>query len=236
MNAVLQALHGLAARVQSRPWAEQLDFAGPPVRTAAWAWAVLGAGVLALVAVADQGDAQHQAMDEAQAQLKRLSKADRQLRIARAAKAGVRSDKAPIAPAAGNKAGAAASSLDAPEAPKLDDQALPEAVAIAAFMAYPWPEVLRDVAQRAMDHKVVLMALSLDLAGWDAAAMPVPTARLLAAVPSDEVALRWAAELPEGQLKSRSALQTPFTSMLGTFALKAEVQARWSPGHSGAQP
>ena len=69
---------------------------------------------------------------------------------------------------------------------------------MAACMAYPWPEVLRDVSQRAMDHKVVLLALSLDLAGWDAAVMPAPNARLLAAVPSDEVALRWAAEMPEG--------------------------------------
>jgi hypothetical protein len=232
MSTVIHSLQGLAARVQSRPWAEQLDFAGPRVRTAAWSWAVLGAGVLALLVVADQGDAQHQAIDEAQAQLKRLAKADRQLRIERAAKAGVRSDKAQAAPTASR----AASDAGVPQAPKLDDQALPEAVAMAAFMAFPWPEVLRDVSQRAMDHKVVLMALSLDLAGWDAAAMPAPNARLLAAVPSDEVALRWAAELPEGQLKSRAALQAPFTSMLGTFALKAEVQARWVPGHSGAQP
>jgi hypothetical protein len=232
MSPVIHALQSLAARVQSRPWAEQLDFAGPRVRTAAWSWAVLGAGVLALLVVADQGDAQRQAIDEAQAQLKRLGKADRQLRIERAAKAGVRSDKAQATPTASR----AASDADVPQAPKLDDQALPEAVAMAAFMAYPWPEVLRDVSQRAMDHKVVMLALSLDLAGWEAAAMPAPNARLLAAVPSDEAALRWAAELPEGQLKSRAALQTPFTSLLGTFALKAEVQARWVPGHSGAQP
>jgi hypothetical protein len=232
MSDLMQALQGLMARLQSRPWAEQLDFAGPRVRTAAWAWAVLGAGVLALLVVADQGEAQRQAIDEAQAQLKRLSKADRQLRIERAAKAGVRSDKAQ----ASSGVGPSASDLEALQAPKLDDQALPEAVAMAAFMAYPWPEVLRDVSQRAMDHKVVLLALSLDLSGWDAAAMPVPTVRLLAAVPSDEVALRWAAELPEGQLKSRAALQTPFTSMLGSFALKAEVQARWAQGQAGAQP
>jgi hypothetical protein len=232
MSALIRSLQGLAARVQGRPWAEQLDFAGPRVRTAAWSWAVLGAGVLALLMVADQGDAQHQAIDEAQAQLKRLGKADRQLRIERAAKAGVRSDKAQAASAAHR----ASSGAEAPQAPRLDDQALPEALAMAAFMAYPWPEVLRDVSQRAMDHKVVLLALSLDLAGWDAAVMPAPNARLLAAVPSDEVALRWAAELPEGQLKSRAALQAPFTSMLGTFALKAEVQARWAPGPSGAQP
>jgi hypothetical protein len=232
MSALIQNLQGLAARVQRRPWAEQLDFAGPRVRTATWAWAVLGAGVLALLVVADQGDAQHQAIDEAQAQLKRLGKADRQLRIERAAKAGVRSDKAQAAPVASQ----AASGIELPQAPKLDDQALPEAVAMAAFMAYPWPEVLRDVSQRAMDHKVVLLALSLDLSGWDAAAMPVPTARLLAAVPSDEVALRWAAELPDGQLKSRAALQTPFTSMLGNFALKAEVQARWAVGQAEVKP
>jgi len=83
MSPVIHALKGLAARVQSRPWAEQLDFAGPRVRTAAWSWAVLGAGVLALLVVADQGDAQHQAIDEAQAQLKRLGKADRQWRAQR---------------------------------------------------------------------------------------------------------------------------------------------------------
>lgn len=226
MSGLLHTLQGWAARVQSRPWAEQLDFAGPRVRTAAWSWAVLGAGVLALLVVADQGDAQRQAIDEAQAQLKRLSKADRQLRIEQAAKAGVRSEKAQAAGAVA-RAASALDAPDAPVAPKLDDQALPEAVAMAALLAYPWPEVLRDVSQRASDHKVVLMALTLDLSGWDAAAMPTPAARLLAAVPSDEVALRWAAELPEGQLKARAALQTPFTSVLGSFALKAEVQARW---------
>jgi len=232
MSAMLQRLQSLAGRVGRQAWAEQLDFAGPRVRTAVWSWGVLGAGVLALLVVADQGDAQRQSIDEAQAQLKRLSKADRQVRLAHAAKAGVRSDKARAAGAA-PQAAQGASSPELPVAPKLDDPALPEAVAMAAFLAYPWPEVLRDVSQRASDHKVVLMALTLDLSGWDAAAMPVPAARLLAAVPSDEVALRWAADLPEGQLKARAALQTPFTSLLGSFALKAEVQARWT-GAAGA--
>jgi hypothetical protein len=225
MKAIVSAMKRLSG-LQSGDWAEQLDFAGPRVRTAGWSWAVLGAGVLALLVVADQGDAQHQAIDEAQAQLKRLSKADRAVRLARAAKAEVRSDKA----RAKASSDASASAPEVPAAPKLDDQALPEAVNMAAFMAYPWPDLLRDVSQRAMDHKVVLMALSLDLSGWDAGAAPVPTARLLAAVPSDEVALRWAADLPEGQLKTRSALQTPFSSLWGSFALKAEVQARWVPG------
>jgi hypothetical protein len=229
MKAILRAMKRLpvlGGHFQRGDWAEQLDFAGPRVRTAGWSWAVLGAGVLALLVVADQGDAQHQAIDEAQAQLKRLSKADRAVRLARAAKAEVRSDKA----RAKASSDTSASALEVPAAPKLDDQALPEAVNMAAFMAYPWPDLMRDVSQRAMDHKVVLMALSLDLSGWDAGAAPVPTARLLAAVPSDEVALRWAADLPEGQLKTRSALQTPFSSLWGSFALKAEVQARWVPG------
>jgi hypothetical protein len=229
MSAIVNLLQGVQAwhgRLQSPAWAEALDFAGPRVRTATWSWAVLGAGVLALLVVADQGEAQHLAIDEAQAQLKRLSKADRALRLARAAPSEVRSDQARA------KAGAAtsASAPEVPAAPKLDDQALPEAVNMASFMAYPWPDLLRDVSQRGMDHKVVLMALSLDLSGWDAGAAPVPTARLLAAVPSDEVALRWAADLPEGQLKTRSTLQTPFSSAWGRFALKAEVQARWESG------
>jgi len=232
MKAIVSAmkrLPGLAGHFQSGNWAEQLDFAGPRVRTAGWSWAVLGAGVLALLVVADQGDAQHQAIDEAQAQLKRLTKADRAVRLARAAKAEVRSDNA-RAKASADTSSSSTALPEVPAAPKLDDQALPEAVNMAAFMAYPWPDLMRDVSQRAMDHQVVLMALSLDLSGWDAGAAPVPTARLLAAVPSDEVALRWAADLPEGQLKTRSALQTPFSSLWGSFALKAEVQARWVPG------
>jgi hypothetical protein len=206
MKAILRAMKRLpvlGGHFQRGDWAEQLDFAGPRVRTAGWSWAVLGAGVLALLVVAD-----------------------RAVRLARAAKAEVRSDKA----RAKASSDTSASALEVPAAPKLDDQALPEAVNMAAFMAYPWPDLMRDVSQRAMDHKVVLMALSLDLSGWDAGAAPVPTARLLAAVPSDEVALRWAADLPEGQLKTRSALQTPFSSLWGSFALKAEVQARWVPG------
>jgi hypothetical protein len=229
MSAIVNVIKGLQVwrgRLQNPSWAEALDFVGPRVRTATWSWAVLGAGVLALLVVADQGDALHQAIDEEQAQLKRLSTADRAVRLARAAQAEVRSDKA-RAKAAPD---ASASAAEVPAAPKLDDQALPEAVNMVAFMAYPWPDLLRDVSQRAMDHQVVLMALSLDLSGWDAGASPVPMARLLAAVPSDEVALRWAADLPEGQLKTRSALQTPFSSLWGSFALKAEVQARWVPG------
>jgi hypothetical protein len=229
MDKAFQSLQGWRERLQGPSWAEALDFAGPRVRTATWSWAVLGAGVLALLVVADQGEAQHQAIDEAQGQLKRLSRADRALRLERAAKAELRHDL-PLAKASAGAADASASAPPVPAAPRLNDQTLPEAVNMAALMAYPWPQVLREVSQRAMDHRVVLMALSLDLSGWDAGAAPVPTARLLAAVPSDEVALRWAADLPDGQIKTRSVLQTPFSSLWGSFAHKAEVQARWAPG------
>lgn len=228
MSRILPFLNRLSRRLPGHDWAEQLDFAGPRVRTAGWSWAVLGAGVLALLVVADLGEAQQQSTAEAQAQLKRLSKADRALRLERAAKAEVRSQTAPTQAKAG-----AASTPEVPAPPTLSDQTLSEAVAMATRLAYPWPEVLRDVSQRAMDHKVVLTAFSLDLNGWDAGNLPVPTARLQAAVTSDEVALRWAADLPEGQLKTRSSLQTPFNGPWGTFGLKAEVQARWAPG---AQP
>ncbi len=227
MSRILPFLKGLSRRLPGHDWAEQLDFAGPRVRTAGWSWAVLGAGVLALLVVADQGEAQQQSTAEAQAQLKRLSKADRALRLERAAKAEVRGQKNQ---ALAMGAAAAASAPEVPVPPQLNDQTLSEAVAMATLMAYPWPEVLRDVSQRAMDHKVVLTAFSLDLSGWDAGAQPVPAARLQAAVMSDEVALRWAADLPEGQLKTRSSLQTPFTGPWGSFALKAEVQARWAAG------
>lgn len=220
MSQVVRAVSVWATRLVSRwapgaHWADELDFAGPRVRTAGWAWGLLAVGVWALVVVVDRGEQQEQSILDAQAQLKRLTLADRQWRLARAA-------STPRAAAGANASGA--------DAPPLSPAAWPEAATMAALLAYPWQAALDGVAARAADHQVVLTALALDLSAWDPVLAPPPTMRVLAAVPSDDVALRWAAALPQGQLKARSALAKPFSTAKASYALKVEAQARWVPG------
>src|SRR5258708_5926672 len=64
--------------VRTRRWPSQLDFRPMRPRPAPWAWAMLVAGLLSVLWLADQAEHLQQRQDEAQAQLKRLARADRQ--------------------------------------------------------------------------------------------------------------------------------------------------------------
>lgn len=219
MNAWLQSW-----RVRLSPqarWADELDFAGPRPRTSVGAWLVLATGVLALLWVVEQAEVRQQAIADAQAQLKRLSLADRQVRLARAAAVAPRSSDASRAP--GDPVVA-----DAP--PTLMPAAWSEAAQMAALLAYPWQAALQGVSTRASDRHIVMTSFSLDLSSWDAVLQPPPAIRVTAAAPSDDVALAWAADLPQGQLLTRAPLAMPFSTARSSYGLKVEAQTRWWPG------
>jgi hypothetical protein len=187
-------------------WAGQLDFAGPRVRTAWWSWALLLLSLLAWLALADHADRLGTEREEAEAQIKRLARADRLLRLERAVQL---------------KASASAGPIGTP-APVLDDASLEDATQVAWRLAYPWSAVLSGMESAAAAQQVVLMSMSLDLTAMGQAAL-----RAQGAVRDDAAALRWAAGLPQGQLLGRQALGAPFVNVRGSYALKADVQAVW---------
>lgn len=218
MNAWLQSWRARLSP-QAR-WADELDFAGPRPRTSVGAWLVLATGVLALLWVVEQADVRQQAIADAQAQLKRLSLADRQVRLARAA----------TAPRSSDASRAPGDPLMADVPPTLMPAAWPEAAQMAALLAYPWQAALQGVSTRASDRHIVMTSFSLDLSSWDAVLQPPPAIRVTAAAPSDDVALAWAADLPQGQLLTRAPLAMPFSTARSSYSLKVEAQTRWWPG------
>ena len=156
----------------------------------------------------------HYSVADAQAQLKRLGLADRQVRLARAAT---------VVSATGDPTVA-----DAP--PTLMPAAWPEVAQMAALLAYPWQAALQGVSTRASDRGMVMTSFSLDLSSWDAVLQPSPVIRVTAAASSDDVALAWAADLPQGQLLTRAPLAMPFSTARSSYGLKVEAQTRWWPG------
>ncbi|MDI1257901.1 hypothetical protein [Aquabacterium sp.] len=192
-------------------WADELDFAGPRVRTALWSWALLILGVAACMAVAEQAQEAAVAQAEAQAMLHRLERAQHQQTMARAA------------PRAASAAGPAARQ-------KLDEAATRQAAQVAQWLAYPWSAVIGRVEQSALQERAVLTGFSLDISSLGAAKLDVrPPVRLQAALRDDASALRWVAAHGEGaQMLGRSALSTPFEAMTGHYGLRAE--ATWPAG------
>jgi hypothetical protein len=128
---------------QRANWAESLDFAGPRVRTAPWAWALLLAGLLSAAWVwpmVMQVDAD---MAEAQDTVKRLARAAHQREVAA---------KAPTHPVAGQQA-----------VPNLTPEAAHHAAQLAQWLAYPWLDVLDQVESAAVAEQAVMLSFSLNL-------------------------------------------------------------------------
>lgn len=192
-------------------WVSRLDFRPERAKPAAWAWAVLGAGLLSVLWLADQSEHLRQRQAEAQEQLQRLARADRQVRLERAVQARVEGAQAP-------QAAASAPVLSAAEAD--------EAVAMVRSLAFPWAETLQRMELSASKAGAVMLSMSTSLD--DAGRTAGPTWRLQAAVPDDAAALGWAATLPAGRLVSRASLATPFSTAHGPYGLKAELQAQTS--------
>ena len=93
-----------------------------------------------------------------------------------------------------------------------------------------WQAALQGVSTRASDRNIVMTSFSLDLSSWDAVLQPPPAIRVTAAAPSDDEALAWAADLPQGQLLTRAPLAVPFSTARSSYGLKVEAQTRWWPG------
>ena len=191
-------------------WADELDFAGPRVRTALWSWALLIMGLAACMAVAEQAQEATVAQSEAQAMLHRLERAKHQQTMARAA------------PRAASAAGLSTRQ-------KLDEASTRQAAQVAQWLAYPWSEVIGRVEQSALQEQAVLTGFSLDISSLGAKLDARPPVRLQAALRDDASALRWVAAHGEGaQMLGRSALSAPFEAMTGHYALRAE--ATWPAG------
>jgi hypothetical protein len=202
-------------------WAHQLDFVGPRAMTAWWAWGVLGLGVFAALFTFDEFDKIRLANDEVSAQIRRLERADRRVRLSAATSPSGREPLHLDEPA--NKASAQLA------IPLLKGPALAEAAGMSIMLGYPWGQALADIEQQAVSHQAVLLGLSVSLdnaanregfsANW----------RVQAAVRDDATALAWVAQMPDGQLLSRERLPQPFEAPSGRYELKVNAQMRW-PG------
>lgn len=190
-------------------WAEALDFVGPRVRVAMGSWALLVGALAASMAVAEQAQTLATAQDDVQTTLRRLERAQHQKALALAAPR-------------------AASSPHATD-PALTPAALKQAARVSQLLAYPWPAVIGRLEQAAQQERAVLMGFSLDINSLGGKLDALPPARLQAALPDDAAALRWVAAHGEGaQLVGRDALATPFDTVQGHYALRAE--ASWAAG------
>lgn len=194
----------------SRPqWAQELDFVGPRVRTAPWAWALLLAGLVAVATelpLISQADAD---LLEAQTTLKRLQRAAHQQRLAAAT------------PRASQAEGDAVATLT-PESAR-------RAAQVAQWLAYPWMAVIGQAESAAHTEQAVLLSFNLDLATLGSAPDAWPAAHVSAAVRDDASALRWAqAHGAHAQLLSRERLAASFESVAGTYDGRAE--AMWPGG------
>ncbi|RZL11476.1 MAG: hypothetical protein EOP40_02470 [Rubrivivax sp.] len=193
-------------------WPEQLDFAGPRVRTAWWSWALLGLALLAALGLEHRVTALEEARAEVAAELKRLRRADQRQRLALAASGGMR--RTPVG--------------HITPAPALQGAAMQEAALLARQLAYPWAAVLQGLETESARQQVVLMGMSLEVSSGQQAVL-----RAQGAVRDDMAALRWAAGLPAGQLLGRQALASPFVAAQGPYGLKADVQAVWAASPVG---
>ncbi|TAK88740.1 MAG: hypothetical protein EPO09_17745 [Aquabacterium sp.] len=192
-------------------WADELDFVGPRVRTAPWAWAVLLFALLACTWTWYQVERLDADMRDAQQVLKRLERAKHQEHIDALAKT----------QSSAKGGGAVSLSLERAR----------HAAQLAQYLAYPWLTTLEQVEASAQAEQAVMLSFSLDLATLGAQADSAPEVHVEAAIKDDDAALRWAhAQGPTAQLLKREKLAAPFVTALGSYEWRA--QASWA----GAQP
>lgn len=192
-------------------WVDELDFVGPRVRTAPWAWAVLLLGLLACTWTWSQVERLDADMHDAQQVLKRLERAKHQEHI----------DALARTPSIAKGGGAVSLSPDKAR----------HAAQLAQYLAYPWLAALAQVEASAQEEQAVMLSFSLDLTTLGAQADSAPEAHVEAAIKDDDAALRWAhAQGPTAQLLKREKLASPFVTAQGSYEWRA--QASWA----GAQP
>ena len=192
-------------------WADEVDFVGPRVRTAPWAWVLLLLGLLACAWVWPTVTRLEGEMADAQQTVKRLQRAAHQARVSAQAKS---------QPA-----------KDAGQGSSLSPDAARHAAQLAQWLAYPWLNVLEQVEVSSQTEQAVMLSFSLDLAPLAAQAQAAPEVRVVAAIKDDDAALRWAnAQGLSAQLLTREKLATPFVSAAGAYNWRAD--ASWP----GVQP
>ena len=192
-------------------WADELDFIGPRIRTAPWAWALLLAGLLASGWTGVQLSQVDGDMADAQQVLKRLQRAAHQQQVQAMA------TSQPKAQAAG--------------AHGLSPDAARHAAQVAQWLAYPWVSTLQQVEMAAQAQQAVMLSFNLDLSTLAAQADAVPDILVTAAIKDDDAALRWAqAQGPSAALRNRVRLATPFVTAAGSYEWRAEAaMPGWQP-------
>lgn len=191
-------------------WGVALDFMDAGARTSPGSWLALVTGVMAVMMSLDVTDRVQRELEDGRSQLKRLSLAERQARLARAAQ------RDTIAP--GKNAG---------DSPPLQGDRLVDALGMARLLAYPWREALNQVNSHATQHQAALLAMSVDL---DKPGQPdewTPVWRLQAVVRDEPSALAWAGPLPGGQILSQDRLPQPLSGASGLYELKVDALMRW---------
>lgn len=197
---------------QRPDWAHELDFVGPRVRTAAWAWGCLLAGILAAAWVWPQVVQVDADLADAQQTLKRLQRAAHQQVLALQAPA-----------VSASRAG------QADQAPGLTPESAQRAAQLAQWLGYPWMTVIERVESAGQAEQVVMLSFSLDIGTLGSRADSAPDVRVTAAVRDDASALRWAqTQGPSAQLLSRERLSTSFATASGAYDWRAE--ASWTGG------
>lgn len=189
----------------SRPsFEEGLNFMGPRVSTAPWAWLLLLVGLLLAAWQAPRALALDEAVVAQQQTLKRLQRAAHQQSLAEQARS--RSQMGSHG-----------------EAVRSDEQ-WRRAAQLAQSLSYPWQAVLDQVDAVAKSEHARLLAFSVDLASISGAGTVWPDVRISAALQDDEAALRWA--LSHGaaaQLLNRERLAEPRVTEDGTYVWRAEA-------------
>lgn len=183
-------------------WAAELDFVGPRVATASWAWILCLAGLAAMAAVWPQVQEVDDALGNAQHDVRRLERATQQAM-----------QRAP------GLAGAASRSD-----PAWPPEAVLAATRVTQALAYPWSALLDQVESKAQAHHALMLSLSADRTSLDPRKRFGPDVRMSAAVQGDDPSLQWAeAHGPTAQLTLREKLPAPLDTAWGIYAWRAEA-------------
>lgn len=224
---------GLRAWRREADWRDAIDFVGPKRRTSVWGWALLGVGLLMALQTHDAADAIEQAQAAQEVEHTRLTHAWHQREVAQQAAGQGAGGGVPrhldaaraAGPSSGSGASAVPAELPVPPAPVPSREDWRQVAMLAEGLGHDWLATLDRVDAEATAAHVALLALSLDLTGAQGGTGAAEV-RLQAAVPDDEVALRWVARLGErAQLRSRQALSAPFDGPHGHYAWR--VDAVW---------
>jgi hypothetical protein len=196
-------LDRMRLRGSQTDWANELDFTGPRIRPARWAWLLLLAGCAAVMSVMPMVNEVEAALQAEQDTLKRLQRATQQhaMRQSTALRQGEGRGDTTLKP-----------------------EAMAQAARLARSLSYPWLPLLNRVEAAAQARQAVLLSFGLDLSSMDARSIAMPDARISAAVVDDEQALAWVQAHGVGaQWLGRERLATALNTEAGIYAWRADA-------------